>query len=127
MKWRGASKPAAPQPGHQKSRMPFILRLFSWLLNRRSRPRVRWQAANENAARKNRRRFKKGPKAVVLAHVIAHQPPVELLGRLPAVEFWNLSDPKRVALLYLQHGRRLRLPAPKALMDDAVKRARAAE
>lgn len=107
--------------------MPFILRLFSWLLNRKPRSRVRWQAANENAARKNRRRFKKGPKTAVLAHVIAHRPPVELLGRLPAVEFWNLSDPKRVALLYLQHGRRLRLPAPKALMDDAVKRARAAE
>lgn len=107
--------------------MPFILRLFSWLLNRKPRPRIRWQAANENVARKNRRRFKKGPKAVVLAHVIAHRPPVELLGRLPVVELWNLSDPKRVALLYLQHGRRLRLPAPKALMDDAVKRARAAE
>ncbi len=45
-----------------------------------------------------------------------------MLGRLPTVEFWNLSDPKRVALLYLQHGRRLGLPAPKALMDDAVKR-----
>jgi hypothetical protein len=107
--------------------MPFILRLFSWLLNRKPRPRIRWQAANENVARKNRRRFGKGPKTAVLAHVIAHKPPVELLGRLPAVEFWNLSDPKRVALLYLQHGRRLRLPAPKALMDDAVKRARAAE
>ncbi len=55
------------------------------------------------------------------------EPSVTLVGRLPAVEIWNLSDPKRVALLYLQHGRRLRLPAPKALMDDAVKRARAAE
>jgi hypothetical protein len=107
--------------------MPFILRIFSWLLNRKPRTRVRWQAANENVARKKRLRFKKPPKTAVLAHVIAHRPPVALLGRLPAVELWNLSDPKRVALLYLQHGRRLRLPAPKALMDDAVKRARAAE
>jgi hypothetical protein len=74
-----------------------------------------------------RRKFKKGPKSVVRAHVIAHRPPVTLLGRLPAVEIWNLSDPKRVALLYLQHGRKLRLPAPKALMDDAVRRSRAAE
>ncbi|MCX7318749.1 MAG: hypothetical protein NT113_04365 [Hyphomicrobiales bacterium] len=107
--------------------MPFILRIFSWLLDRKPRTRVRWQAANENVARKKRLRFKKPPKTSVLAHVIAHRPPVELLGRLPAVELWNLSDPKRVALLYLQHGRRLRLPAPKALMDDAVKRARAAD
>jgi hypothetical protein len=107
--------------------MPFILRLFSWLLSRRRGPRIRWLAANENAARKVRRRFKKRPKTAVLSHLIAHRPPVLPLGRLPSVEIWNLSDPKRVALLYLQHGRRLRLPAPKALMDDAVRRARAAE
>jgi|SRR3954467_5243105 hypothetical protein len=107
--------------------MPFVLRLFSWLLNRKPRPRIRWQAANENAARKHRRRFVKGPRTTVLVHVMAHRPPFQLLGRLPAVEFWNLSDPKRVALLFMQHGRRLRLPAPKALMDDAVKRARAGE
>lgn len=107
--------------------MPFILRLFSWLLRRKPRSRIRWQAANENAARKNRRRFGKSPKTAVLVHVIAHRPPCEMLGRLPAMEFWNLSDPRRVALLYLQHGRRLRLPAPKALMDGAAKRSRAAE
>jgi hypothetical protein len=107
--------------------MPFILRLFSWLLSSRRTPRIRWVAANENAARKNRRRVKKGPKTAVLAHVIAHRLPVTPLGRLPSVEIWNLSDPKRVALLYLTHGRRLRLPAPKALMDDAVRRSRAAE
>jgi hypothetical protein len=107
--------------------MPFILRMFSWLLNRRRRSRVRWHAANENAARKKRLRFSKRPKTAVLAHVIAHRPPVTLLGRLPALEIWNLSEPRRVALLYLQHGRRLRLPAPKALMDDAVRRARTAE
>lgn len=101
--------------------------MFSWLLNRRRGARVRWIAANENAARKKRRRFPRAPKTAVLVHVIAHKPPVTLLGRLPAVELWNLSDPRRVALLYLQHGRRLRLPAPKALMDDAVRRARAAD
>jgi hypothetical protein len=107
--------------------MPFILRLFSWLLTRNRGPRIRWQAANENAARKSRRKFGKSPRTAVLAHIIAHRPPVTPLGRLPSVEIWNLSDPKRVALLYLQHGRRLRLPAPKALMDDAVRRSRAAE
>nr|AMH39397.1 hypothetical protein PROKKA_00584 [Tardiphaga robiniae] len=107
--------------------MPFILRIFSWLLNRGRGPKIRWLAANENAARKVRRKFRKGPKSAILSHVIAHRPSVTLVGRLPAVEIWNLSDPKRVALLYLQHGRKLRLPAPKALMDDAVKRARAAE
>jgi hypothetical protein len=106
--------------------MPFILRIFSWLLAG-GRPRPRWHAANENAARKKRQRFSKRPKTAILAHVIAHRPPVALLGRLPAVEIWNLSDPRRVALLYLQHGRRLRLPAPKTLMDDAVRRARTAE
>jgi hypothetical protein len=106
--------------------MPFILRIFSWLVAR-GRPLPRWRAANENAARKKRLRFARRPKTAILAHVIAHRPPVALLGRLPAVEIWNLSDPKRVALLYLQHGRRLRLPAPKTLMDDAVRRARAAE
>ncbi|KZD25399.1 hypothetical protein A4A58_02900 [Tardiphaga robiniae] len=103
------------------------MRIFSWLLNRGRGPKIRWLAANENAARKVRRKFRKGPKSAILSHVIAHRPSVTLVGRLPAVEIWNLSDPKRVALLYLQHGRKLRLPAPKALMDDAVKRARAAE
>lgn len=107
--------------------MSFILQIFSWLLGRRRNPRMRWRAPNDNVARKARRRFKKGPKSTVLAHVMAHRPPVTSLGRLPALEIWNLSDPKRVALLYLQHGRRLRLPAPKALMDDAVRRARMAE
>ncbi|HEY8334124.1 MAG TPA: hypothetical protein VIQ05_10080 [Tardiphaga sp.] len=52
-----------------------------------------------------------------MAHIITHRPPVIPLGYRTAMEVWNLSDPTRVAFLYLQHGRRLRLPAPSAIIE----------
>lgn len=60
---------------------------------------------------------------------MGHQLPISHVGKLSALELWNLSDPARVAVLYLQHGRRLRLPAPQALADfgKAVRRARVSD
>lgn len=95
--------------------MSLILRMLSWLTGRG--PRVRRTAANENGAPKSRRRSSRTPKAPVVVHVIGHRLPFSRLGRPAALEFWNLSDPTRVTLLYLQHGRRLRLPAPQAIID----------
>jgi hypothetical protein len=95
--------------------MTLILRLVSWLTSRG--PRVRRVAANENAAPRGRIRRKKTPKAPVVVHVMGHRLPFTRLGRLSALDIWNLSDPKRLALLYLQHGRRLRLPAPQSIME----------
>ena len=96
--------------------MSFILRMFSWLFGRR-RPRPRWHAVNENVASGPRRRVGRAPRWTVMVHVITHEPPVILLGHRTALEIWNLSDPTRVAFLYLQHGRRLRLPAPSAIVE----------
>jgi hypothetical protein len=95
--------------------MSFILRIVSWLTSRG--PRVRRVAANENAAPKGRHRRKKTPKAPVVVHVIGHRLPIVRLGRPSALDIWNLSDPARLALLYLQHGRRLRLPAPQTIVE----------
>jgi hypothetical protein len=95
--------------------MSLILRMLSWLTSRG--PRVRWTAANENGAPKARIRVRKAPKAPVVVHVIGHRLPFTRLGRLSALDLWNLSDPARVTLLYLQHGRRLRLPAPQSIID----------
>jgi hypothetical protein len=109
--------------------MSFILRLFSWLLGRRRGAVPRWRAANENVSSKPRGRFSKAPRWTVMVHVIAHNPPVTLLGHRTALEVWNLSDPTRVAFLYLQHGRRLRLPAPAAIVEfgKAARRAQSSE
>ena len=104
--------------------MSFILRIVSWLTSRG--PRVRRVAANENAAPKRRVRKSKTPKAPVVVHVIGHWLPIARLGRVSALDIWNLSDPTRLALLYLQHGRRLRLPAPQTIMEFG-KAARSAE
>ncbi|WP_445491584.1 hypothetical protein [Rhodopseudomonas sp. RCAM05734] len=95
--------------------MSFILRIVSWLTSRG--PHVRRVAANENAAPKGRIRKKKTPKAPVVVHVIGHRLPIARLGRAAALDIWNLSDPTRLALLYLQHGRRLRLPAPQTIVE----------
>jgi hypothetical protein len=95
--------------------MSLILRMLSWLTSRG--PRVRRTAANENGAPKSRLRGRKTPKAPVAVHVIGHRLPFSRLGRLSALDLWNLSDPTRVTLLYLQHGRRLRLPAPQAIIE----------
>ncbi|MBC7575827.1 hypothetical protein [Tardiphaga sp.] len=109
--------------------MSLILRVFSWLLSRRRRPAARWRAANENTSKKPKQRVGKAPKWTVMAHVIAHDPPVTMLGHRTALEIWNLSDPTRLAFLYLQHGRRLRLPAPAAIVEfgKAARRSRMAE
>ncbi|MDB5617356.1 hypothetical protein [Tardiphaga sp.] len=112
--------------------MSLILRMFSWLLGRRRGGRQRWHAANENVLSKSAPRPRKAgskPKWTVMVHVIAHNPPVRLLGHRTALEVWNLSDPTRVAFLYLQHGRRLRLPAPAAIVEfgKAARRSRMAE
>ncbi|MDB5563996.1 MAG: hypothetical protein JWP84_562 [Tardiphaga sp.] len=112
--------------------MSFILRMFSWLLGRRRGSRTRWHAANENVMLKARPRgtkVTKAPKWTVMVHVIAHNPPVTLLGHRTALEVWNLSDPTRVAFLYLQHGRRMRLPAPAAIVEfgKAARRAQSAD
>ncbi|CAN5195954.1 hypothetical protein BH11PSE4_BH11PSE4_30030 [soil metagenome] len=95
--------------------MSFILRIVSWLTSRG--PRVRRVAANENAAPKGRIRRRKSPKAPVVVHVIGHRLPITRLGRLAALDIWNLSDSTRLALLYLRHGRRLRLPAPQTIVE----------
>ena len=95
--------------------MSLFVRLLSWLTSRG--PRVRRTAANENVAPRKRSRRRKTPHAPVVVHVIGHRLPFARLGRLSALDIWNLSDPTRVALLYLQHGRRLRLPAPQAIID----------
>jgi hypothetical protein len=95
--------------------MSLILRLVSWLTSRGSR--VRRVAANENAAPKARIRKKKTPRAPVVVHVIGHRLPIVRLGRPCALDVWNLSDPTRLTLLYLRHGRRLRLPAPAAIVE----------
>jgi hypothetical protein len=95
--------------------MSLFVRLLSWLTSRG--PRIRRTAANENAGPRKRRRGRKTPHAPVVVHVIGHRLPFGRLGRPLALDIWNLSDPTRVALLYLQHGRRLRLPAPQAIID----------
>ena len=113
--------------------MSLILRAFSWLFGRRRGTRPRWQAANENVVSKSaprpRRASGRPPKWTVMVHVIAHDPKVTLLGARTALEVWNLSDPTRLAFLYLQHGRRLRLPAPAAIVEfgKAARRSRTAE
>jgi hypothetical protein len=113
--------------------MSLILRAFSWLFGRRRGARPRWQAANENVLSKSaprvRRSQAKAPKWTVMVHIIAHDPKVTLLGARTALEVWNLSDPTRLAFLYLQHGRRLRLPAPAAIVEfgKATRRSRTAE
>jgi len=113
--------------------MSFILRFLSWLSRPRSGPRVRWVAANENAATKAGASKiglrKKAVRSPVVVHVMGHHLPISHVGKLSALELWNLSDPARVAVLYLQHGRRLRLPAPQALVDfgKAVRRARVSD
>ena len=109
--------------------MSFILRILSWALGRNRGPVVHWRPANENTATKASRRVKKAPRRPPLAHMMAHGLPVTLLGRSPALGLWNLSDPARVALLYLQHGRRMRLPSPSTLSEfgKAVQRGRSAE
>ena len=112
--------------------MSFILRIFSWLLGRRRGATPRWRAANENVLSKSAPRPRKlgsKPKWTVMVHLIAHDPKVTLLGHRTALEVWNLSDPKRLAFLYLQHGRRLRLPAPAAIVEfgKAARRSRTAE
>ena len=113
--------------------MSLILRAFSWLFGRRRSVRPRWRAANENVLSKSAPRPRKvggrPPKWTVMVHVIAHDPKVTLLGHRTALEVWNLSDPTRLAFLYLQHGRRLRLPAPAAIVEfgKAARRSRTAE
>jgi len=112
--------------------MSFILRMFSWLFGRRRGVRPRWQAANENVLSKSAprpRKVGKAPRWTVMVHVIAHDPKVTLLGHRTALEVWNLSDPTRLAFLYLQHGRRLRLPAPAAIVEfgKAARRSQVAE
>ncbi len=106
---------AAATPSAQRTPMSFILRLVSWLASRG--PRVRRVAANENAAPRGRIRKRRTPKAPVVVHVIGHRLPIVRLGRPCALDIWNLSDPKRLALLYLRHGRRLRLPAPQTIVE----------
>ena len=122
----------APPNRSPKSAMSFILRIFSWLLGRRRGVTPRWRAANENIRSKSAPRARKPagkPKWTVMVHVIAHDPPVKMLGHRTALEIWNLSDPTRLAFLYLQHGRRLRLPAPAAIVEfgKAARRSRTAE
>lgn len=113
--------------------MSLILRIFSWLLGRRRGVTPRWRAANENVLSKSAPRPRKSgakpPKWTVMVHLIAHDPTVKLLGHRTALEVWNLSDPTRLAFLYLQHGRRLRLPAPAAIVEfgKAARRSRSAE
>ena len=112
--------------------MSLILRVFSWLFGRRRAIRPRWRAANENVLSKSAPRPRKAgprPKWTVMVHVIAHDPKVTLLGHRTALEVWNLSDPTRLAFLYLQHGRRLRLPAPAAIVEfgKAARRSQVAE
>jgi hypothetical protein len=48
---------------------------------------------------------------------MGHRLPLTRLGRRLAKEVWDFSDPGRVAVLYLRHGRRLRLPSPKEIQD----------
>jgi hypothetical protein len=118
--------------------MSLILRFLSWLSRPRSGPRARRVAANENAMSKTASSHaraaktglrRKSTRAPVVVHVMGHHLPICHVGKLSALELWNLSDPARVAVLYLQHGRRLRLPAPQALADfgKAVRRARVSD
>ena len=97
--------------------MAFFRDMFLKLLGRGPATSGRWTAANDNVAPKGRRTRWRKPKQPISVHVMGHRLPLTHVGRRGALEVWDLSDPRRLALLYLRHGRRLRLPSPKDIQE----------
>ena len=94
--------------------MLFLRDIFLKLLGRSPSASGRLRAANDNVASSRARQISwRRRKQPISVHVMGHRLPLAHLGRRGAVELWDFSDPRRVALLYLRHGRRLRLPSPK--------------